>query len=253
MAGATYLRPMNETAKSAPTQAAPQAPKRAISSPLVLTALVALAFGAMGCGEADEDAIDAFAELSARADAAASAEAAAAADGTRDLAPEQEAFWGRLLEHCGQAYRGEVSDATPYYRDGVEGRRAVMHVRECSEDRIHIPFHLDDNASRNWILTRVGGTLRLKHDHRNPDGTEEEISQYGGDAPVPGLETRQIFPADAHTARILPERHDNFWFFDFVDDQTLQYGVHWPTAGHSVRFSFDLSTPVEAPPAPWGY
>lgn len=106
---------------------------------------------------------------------------------------------------------------------------------------------------RGWPGWGAGGTLRLKHDHRHPDGTEEEISQYGGDAPVPGLPTRQIFPADAHTSRILPERHDNFWFFDFVDEQTLQYGVHWPTAGHSVRFSFDLSSPVEPPPAPWGY
>jgi len=177
----------------------------------------------------------------------------AGGEGGEALPPEQEAFWSALAAHCGQAYEGEVSDATPYYRDGVVGRRAVIHVFDCSDDRIHVPFHMDDNASRNWILTRAGGTLRLKHDHRNPDGTEEEISQYGGDAPVPGLRTRQIFLADAHTARILPERHDNFWFLDFVDDQTLQYGVHWPTAGHSVRFSFDLSRSVDPPPPPWGY
>lgn len=172
---------------------------------------------------------------------------------TAPLPPEQEAFWSALAAHCGRAYEGEISDVTPYYRDGVVGRRAVIHVFDCSDDRIHVPFHLDDNASRNWILTRVDGTLRLKHDHRNPDGTEEEISQYGGDAPVPGLATRQIFPADAHTARILPERADNFWFLDFVGEDVLQYGVHWPTAGHSIRFSFDLSRPVDPPPPPWGY
>ncbi|TVP43478.1 MAG: hypothetical protein EA350_13560 [Gemmatimonadales bacterium] len=216
----------------------------------LVTFLLALALGTAGCGDG---ASPPAAGGSAAGAGAEGALADVAAAGTRDLAPEQEAFWARLLAHCGQAYPGEVSDATPYYREGVTGRRAVMHVMECSEDRIHIPFHLDDNASRNWIITRADGTLRLKHDHRNPDGSEEEISQYGGDAPVPGLATRQIFPADAHTTRILPERHDNFWFFDFVDDETLQYGVHWPTAGHSVRFSFDLSTPVEPPPAPWGY
>jgi hypothetical protein len=241
---------MTEFANPVPTPAPTPGPtpKRTTSLLLVLTAL---ALGGTGCGEAASPPEAGGDTSEAGPDATPAAEAATA--GTRDLAPEQEAFWARLLEHCGQAYPGEVSDATPYYREGVIGRQAVMHVMECSEDRIHIPFHLDDNASRNWILTRVGGTLRLKHDHRNPDGTEEEISQYGGDAPVPGLATRQIFPADAHTTRILPERHDNFWFFDFVDDQTLQYGVHWPTAGHSVRFSFDLSTPVAPPPAPWGY
>jgi hypothetical protein len=180
-------------------------------------------------------------------------EAAQADEGSRALAPEQEAFWAALLAHCGNAYEGEVSDVTPYYADGVVGRRAVIHFLDCSEDRIHVPFHLDDNHSRNWIVTRVGGTLRLKHDHRNPDGTEEAISQYGGDAPVPGLATRQIFPADGHTAEILPDRADNFWFLDFIDEQTLQYGVHWPRLGHSVRFSFDLSRTVETPPHPWGY
>jgi hypothetical protein len=169
------------------------------------------------------------------------------------LAPEQQAFWTALAEHCGNAYRGRVSDVTEYYREGVEGREAVIHFFDCAEDRLHIPFHLDHNRSRNWILTRAEGTLRLKHDHRHEDGTEEEISQYGGDAPVPGLPTRQIFWADAHTARILPQRWDNFWFLDLVDEETLHYGVHWPTAGHSVRFEFDLSTPVEPPPAPWGW
>lgn len=175
------------------------------------------------------------------------------AESAASVAPEQEAFWAALSEHCGNAYRGRVSDVTEYYREGVEGRHAVIHFFDCAEDRLHIPFHLDDNRSRNWILTRAGSTLRLEHDHRHDDGTEEEISQYGGDAPVPGLPTRQIFWADEHTAEILPQRWDNFWFLDLVDEETLHYGVHWPTAGHSVRFEFDLSTPVEAPPAPWGW
>ncbi|CAN5650136.1 hypothetical protein BH23GEM11_BH23GEM11_14820 [soil metagenome] len=239
---------MTDTSNPAP--ALKPIPERASSLSLLLATL---ALVASGCGDGEAPPQAGATATGAGTEASASTEASSSARGSSDLAPEQEAFWARLLEHCGQAYPGEVSDATPYYRDNVTGQRAVMHVMECSEDRIHIPFHLDDNASRNWILTRVGGTLRLKHDHRNPDGTEEEISQYGGDAPVPGLATRQVFPADAHTTRILPERHDNFWFFDFIDDETLQYGVHWPTAGHSVRFSFDLSTSVEPPPAPWGY
>lgn len=103
------------------------------------------------------------------------------------------------------------------------------------------------------MLTNMRGALRLKHDHRNQDGTEEVITQYGGDAPKPGLETRQIFQADNHTAHILPERADNFWFLDLMDENTLAYGVHWPKHGHSIRMEFDLSNPVDPPPAPWGY
>ncbi|MDQ2068660.1 hypothetical protein [Natronospira bacteriovora] len=173
--------------------------------------------------------------------------------GPETLPEEQRAFWERFQALCGQAFAGEISDVTHYYADGVEGREMRMQVMECEDDRIHAPFHIDDNHSRNWILTIVDGTIRLKHDHRYEDGTEEAISQYGGDAPTPGLPTRQIFPADEHTAEILPKRADNFWFFDFVDEDTLQYGVHWPKYGHSIRVEFDLSETIETPPRPWGY
>lgn len=172
---------------------------------------------------------------------------------TAPPSPEQDAFWAALQAHCGRSYEGRVSDITPYYRPGLEGRRLLIHFRECSVDRMHIPLHVDGDRSRNWILTRVNGTIRLKHDHRHEDGSEDVVTQYGGDAPVPGLATRQIFPADAHTARILPERADNFWFLDLVGPETLQYGVHWPRLGHSVRLEFDLSRPVDTPPDPWGW
>lgn len=181
------------------------------------------------------------------------AESAPPAEALSTPAPEQLAFWDRFLPHCGMAYRGQISDVTPYYAPGLEGRDIVMHVVSCTDEALHIAMHLDDNRSRNWIITQVGGTIRLKHDHRNEDGTEEEITQYGGDAPRPGLSHRQIFPADSHTASILPDRADNFWFMDFLDEVTFQYGVHWPRFGHSVRMEFDLSTPIDPPPLPWGY
>jgi hypothetical protein len=172
---------------------------------------------------------------------------------SEQLPTEQRQFWERLQSLCGKTFAGQISDVTDHYREGLAEARLAMHVRECSDDRIHIPLEVNDNRSRNWILTIADSTIRLKHDHRNPDGTEEEISQYGGDALAPGLAHRQIFPADSHTASILPDRADNFWFLDFVDDQTLHYGVHWPKHGHSVRIEFDLSQPIESLQPPWGY
>ncbi len=74
-------------------------------------------------------------------------------------APEQEAFWASLQAHCGNAYAGRVSDATEYYRGSVAGD-AVMHFMECSDDRIHIPFHLGENRSRNWIVDGAMGDHR---------------------------------------------------------------------------------------------
>jgi hypothetical protein len=168
------------------------------------------------------------------------------------LSPEQTIFWENVQEHCGNAYRGRLADATPFYQT-FDADRIIIHVRNCTDTLTHISLHIDDNHSRNLMLTKVNGTLRLKHDHRNPDGTEEVITQYGGDAPSPGLDTRQIFEADEHTADILPDRFDNFWFLDIMDEETFAYGVHWPKHGNSIRMEFDLTTTVTAPPAPWGY
>lgn len=169
-----------------------------------------------------------------------------------ELSDEQLAFWDNIREYCGNAYEGELADATPYYQN-IDADQIMIHVRNCADELTHISLHIGDNHSRNLLLTKSDGNLLLKHDHRNEDGTEEEITQYGGYAEQPGLETRQIFWADDHTADILPDRADNFWFLDIMDEQTLAYGVHWPKHGHSIRLEFDISQPVEAPPAPWGY
>jgi hypothetical protein len=212
---------------------------------VLLGALLWLGSGVVGCQVASVGGEE---DLSERTVAETPAPPAASG-----LSAEQEAFWARLEAHCGKAYSGALADATAYYRPGVEGREATIHFFSCEAERIHVPFHLEDNRSRNWILTRSDGVLRLKHDHRYEDGREEVVSQYGGDAHGLGLPTRQIFYADAYTGELLPDRADNFWFLDFVDEDALEYGVHWPRLGHSVRFTFDLSQPVAAPPAPWGY
>ena len=170
-----------------------------------------------------------------------------------ELAPEQLAFWNKLRAHVGKTYPGRLDDATAYYQNRLAGQTIIVHVREASDDRMHIAMHVGDNRSRNWILTKTGGTLRLKHDHRDASGKVEAITEYGGDAPSPGLATRQTFPSDAHTARIMPDRLDNFWFIDFMSYTTLAYGVHWPKVGHSLLIVFDLTKPLPAPPAPWGY
>mgnify|MGYP002652099858 CR=1 FL=1 len=57
----------------------------------------------------------------------------------------------------------------------------VMHIRECSETEIRIPIHVGENRSRTWVATRQGEGLRLKHDHRHEDGSEDVLTQYGGD------------------------------------------------------------------------
>ncbi|MEQ9569683.1 MAG: hypothetical protein RLN75_05790, partial [Longimicrobiales bacterium] len=100
----------------------------------------------------------------------------------RFAAPAQAAFWESLESLCGEAFAGTLTENEPP-SDDFEGRELVMHVRECSEREIRVPFFVGEDRSRTWVFTPVddGRALRLKHDHRHADGTEDDITQYGGD------------------------------------------------------------------------
>jgi hypothetical protein len=166
--------------------------------------------------------------------------------------PEQGAFWSALRSHCGNAYAGRLVEA-PAGDTAFAGKALVMHVRACSADEIRIPFHVGENRSRTWVLTRVPGGLRLKHDHRHEDGSEDEITQYGGDTRTPGSATRQEFPADAHTASLIPAAATNVWTVEVVPGRTFAYALRREGTDRRFRIEFDLDRPVPAPPAPWGH
>lgn len=180
----------------------------------------------------------------------ASAQTELLAQSQYTLAPEQDAFWTSILELCGQAF--ERID-TPF----------VMHVRQCSADEIRIPVHVFDeeeeswNRSRTWILTRTGEGIRLKHDHRYPDGSEEAVTQYGGDTDEVGTAGIQTFPADAFTREVIgelvPGARNNIWRMEITPGEVFAYRLTRSTFDNALRWAFDLTNPVEAPPAAWGY
>ncbi|HNP19523.1 MAG TPA: hypothetical protein PKL31_13885 [Fulvivirga sp.] len=101
--------------------------------------------------------------------------------------PGSVLFWNTLEEHCGKSYEGEIIEGAKE-GDGFKGERLVMHVRSCDENTIRVPFFVGDDKSRTWVFTMTEDKLiRLKHDHRLKDGTEDEITQYGGLNPNTGI------------------------------------------------------------------
>lgn len=104
--------------------------------------------------------------------------------------PPSVQFWEKLLTHCGKAYEGELITGGT---DDFIGRKLIMHVRSCKEGIIQIPFVVGENRSRTWILTLKDDLIQLKHDHRHQDGSEEDITQYGGTSPNTGLAGLQFF------------------------------------------------------------
>jgi hypothetical protein len=169
------------------------------------------------------------------------------------LPPEQEAFWRALRGLCGQAFAGKITESTSATDAAFAGKALVMHVRACGENEIKIPFHVGDNRSRTWVITRTPAGLRLKHDHRHEDGTEDKITHYGGDTATAGTATQQDFPADTFTAELIPAAKTNVWTFVFSPGKSLSYRLVREAEGRRFRVEFDLTKPVSAPPAPWGH
>lgn len=164
-------------------------------------------------------------------------------------------FLAALRAHCGKAYAGEIVANTPADpTDPFLGKTLVMHVRECGEAELRVPFHVGDDRSRTWVFTRTARGLRLKHDHRHADGSADALTMYGGESRTPGTPARQEFPADAESIALF-EREGravsttNVWAAEIGADAFV-YELARP--GRLFRVRFDLRQAVAAPPAPWG-
>ncbi|KAF1711122.1 hypothetical protein CSC70_04125 [Pseudoxanthomonas kalamensis DSM 18571] len=171
-----------------------------------------------------------------------------------------DAFLAALAAHCGQAYGGRIvanqpASATP---DPFEGKALVMHVRGCAQPghEIRVPFHVGEDRSRTWVLSRTASGLRLKHDHRHADGSPDAVTLYGGDTLTPGSASKQEFPVDAESVEMfrregLTASLRNTWTIELQPGQTFAYQLGRPD-GRLFRVEFDLTRPLPTPLPPWG-
>ena len=171
------------------------------------------------------------------------------------LAEPRPDFFDNLSATCGRAFEGRIVSPPVPADASFAGKRLVMHVRECSADTVRIPFHVGDDRSRTWVVTRTATGYRLKHDHRHADGSEDTVTQYGGDTVTPGSANRQQFPADAFTKALLTREGNtagvaNVWAIEIHQARMFAYELRRP--GRFFRVEFDLTRPVAPPPPPWG-
>ncbi len=172
-----------------------------------------------------------------------------------DTAP-RDAFWEALSALCGQAFSGRLAAYDEALDSDWLPERMVIHVRRCSDNEIQVPLFVGDDRSRTWVLSRTGEGLRLKHDHRHEDGSEDALTWYGGHSTDPGRAWRQVFPADDYSRALflssgLEASVNNLWYMEVKPGQYFAYGL--VRSGRHLRAEFDLSAPVDAPPAPWGH
>ncbi|NLA68179.1 MAG: hypothetical protein GX856_08060 [Gammaproteobacteria bacterium] len=215
-----------------------------------LTALSAALVALAACAPSDQTAPAATPGDDAAAPVAAAAAAAEPAD----------AFMAALASHCGQAFAGRIvaNEPAPTGPDAFEGQPLVMHVRGCDDParELRVPFHVGDDHSRTWVITRTDDGLRLKHDHRHEDGSPDVQTMYGGDTATPGTAVRQEFPVDAESIELFGRTGadvstTNTWAMEIEPGSRFLYELSRP-GGRMFQVEFDLTTPVAEPPAPWG-
>jgi hypothetical protein len=159
-----------------------------------------------------------------------------------------DTFFAHLAALCGKTFEGRVVTTDPLDKD-FEGKRLVMRVAACTDKEIRIPFAVGEDRSRTWVISRVDmSRLRLKHDHRHEDGTEDVLSQYGGDSVTFGSATRQEFPADAFSKTLFKEKGNpasvtNVWAVEVHPGKTYAYELR--RENRFFRVEFDLSKPLD--------
>jgi hypothetical protein len=234
---------------------------------LLMTGACALALAA--CGEAPEreEIEDAVADAVEQTQEAGE-DALDALDGAMEdaggeieamMEPEDAAPTG-LIEGlnalCGQSFAGSITSPEVPLDADFAGRELVMHVRECMDDETRVPFHVGDDHSRTWLITRLeDGRLRLKHDHRKEDGSEDVLTQYGGETTAPPTGARAEFVVDTFSQELFL-REDravsvtNVWIMELTD---TAFYYRLTREDRFFEVTFDLTQPVDTPPTPWGW
>lgn len=164
----------------------------------------------------------------------------------------QDDFWSSISSLEGKSFNGELVIGTePSDKDFMKGQ-AVMYVWKVSDSVIKIPFHIGDDHSRTWVLTKTDQGIQLKHDHRKPDGSEDEVTQYGGDTFAKGTPIRQEFKADKFTGELLAASARNIWAMEIEPGKRFVYELRREHEDRFFRVEFDLTKEVPTPPPVWG-
>lgn len=165
-----------------------------------------------------------------------------------------DAFFNSIKQLCGKAFTGIVT-IDNVAESSFSGKALILHIRKCSDTQLQIPFHVGDDSSRTFLLTKTGSGLSLKHDHRHKDGSNDELTLYGGHTLDAGWAQAQSFPADQYSKELfvkygIPQSNGNTWQMYIYPGKFTYRMVR---EGREFRVDFDLNNPVAAPDAPWGY
>ena len=163
----------------------------------------------------------------------------------------QDKFFDSVKAQCGNAFSGKVEDSSN--STAYNGRKFMLHIRDCSDTQIKMPLHIDDNSSRILVLTKSDGSIKLQHDHRHADGSSDALTLYGGYSSADSTANVQNFPESAESIAITkaqaPTRtYPSVWSI-ILSSEDITYQVVRP--GRTIKTKFTFTDTVVHPPKAW--
>lgn len=152
-------------------------------------------------------------------------------------------FFANLGSLCGETFVGAATypDDPDHTLVDTELR---AHISSCSSDVIEVDLYREggDTWHATWVVEQRENGLHLYHEHIGDnvyEEGEEPLTGYGGYADDRGSATRQYFPADDHTAEILPEAVTNVWMMDM--DLENEMFVYYLERHEEPRFRAEMT------------
>lgn len=153
-------------------------------------------------------------------------------------------FFENYFDYCGYAYEGRSVMVDLGEDHPLDDAGLLMVLDHCEADEVRIPFYVNDDRSRTWILQLTDDGLHLSHDHRYEDGTPYDQNLYGGYTDGEGTVLKQFFPADERTIEERPARTINIWSKEFDLENKLYYYRLYLEGELRYEAEFDLSNPI---------
>lgn len=162
----------------------------------------------------------------------------------------QDRIWNLLQKHCGKSYAGSL--VVPEYEEGFSDHELTMHIIACNDSVIYIPFHVGEDRSRTWVMSRQEIGYGWHHDHRHQDGSAEKETFYGGYMTNSSDDSIYMFPADQYTCELISKACGNVWWIT-MDEESFTYNLRRIGTDRLFTVRFDLTKTIATPPHPWGW
>jgi hypothetical protein len=156
----------------------------------------------------------------------------------------ETSFYQQLKQHCGQKLNGEV-----LYPTGKEapfrGMPIWLELEKCSDKEIRMPININQKIYRTLILSQDKTNFTLRHENKRADGTQAEISMYGGQTADIKDTYLLLFPADGYSRQLLGAELNYAWSLAFNSDKSILSYMIENNGKLTLQIDFSLTKPLD--------